>query len=70
MSDDIWFELADCIGEALAKRWLARRSQARDKRRTDASRSPASDEAPATGTSAEVQTDESYQEPSPREERI
>lgn len=29
MSDDIWFELADCIGEALAKRWLARKSRNR-----------------------------------------
>jgi hypothetical protein len=25
MTDAIWFELADCIGHALAKRWLARR---------------------------------------------
>jgi hypothetical protein len=25
MTDTIWFELADCIGHALAKRWLARR---------------------------------------------
>jgi hypothetical protein len=22
MTDSIWFELADCIGHALAKRWL------------------------------------------------
>jgi len=25
MTEMIWFELADCIGHALAKRWLARR---------------------------------------------
>jgi hypothetical protein len=25
MTDTIWFELADCIGHALAQRWLARR---------------------------------------------
>jgi hypothetical protein len=25
MTDTIWFELADCIGHALAKRWLDRR---------------------------------------------
>jgi hypothetical protein len=26
MSDTIWFQLADCLGHALAKRWLARRA--------------------------------------------
>jgi hypothetical protein len=25
MTDTIWFELADCIGHALAKCWLAKR---------------------------------------------
>jgi hypothetical protein len=25
MNDTIWLDLADCIGHALAKRWLARR---------------------------------------------
>ena len=25
MTDTIWFDLVDCIGHALAKRWLARR---------------------------------------------
>ncbi len=27
MTDTIWFDLADCIGQALAKRWLARRRE-------------------------------------------
>jgi hypothetical protein len=26
MSHTIWFQLADCLGHALAKRWLARRA--------------------------------------------
>jgi hypothetical protein len=25
MNDTIWLDLADCIGHAIAKRWLARR---------------------------------------------
>jgi hypothetical protein len=29
MTATIWFELADCIGHALAKRWLTRRPSSR-----------------------------------------
>jgi hypothetical protein len=29
MTETIWFELADCIGHALAKRWLTRRRSSR-----------------------------------------
>jgi hypothetical protein len=51
MTATIWFELADCIGHALAKRWLARRPSARARPET----------APALGrqTVPEVQKPES-----------
>jgi hypothetical protein len=42
MSDAIWFELADGIGDALAKRWLARRRG----QRTHPATNPAMDTTP------------------------
>jgi hypothetical protein len=35
MTATIWFELADCIGHALAKRWLARRPSPRARPETE-----------------------------------
>jgi hypothetical protein len=41
MSDAIWIELAECVGHALAERWLARRlSQPADPVTTEMAETP------------------------------
>ncbi len=68
MSENILFELADCIGEALAKRWLNRRARGPAPRRMPADQSTVLIEAPG-GAPATAGEGESYQQPSAQEKR-
>jgi len=61
MNDNIWLELADCVGGALAKRWFAKRSRS-GKRFTAkppcTTEIPAPPLAPATNAGSRGQPDE------------
>jgi len=70
MNDNIWLELADCVGEALAKHWLAKRSRS-GKRLTakppSAMEIPASSLAAATNGGSPGQPDEPVKQSDPDE---
>jgi len=70
MNDNIWFELADCVGDALANRWLAKRSRS-GKRLTakppSANENPSLPSSPATNAGSPGELDEPIKPSDPDE---